>query len=116
MVNFRHISVIAASLVMLQIPSAADATSNDKVLAVDKLKHFGISAFISSSSGFVLHNHFRQDTPDAAMIGFTISLGLGGIKEIIDKKSPGQRSSWKDLIADFLGAAAGAALFVGLTD
>jgi uncharacterized protein YfiM (DUF2279 family) len=87
----------------------------DSFTGKDKFQHFAISAAMTAATGFVLHNHFKTNRDNAIAIGFTASFTLGGIKELIDKKTPGEQSSWKDLAADFVGCAAGAAILTGAT-
>jgi uncharacterized protein YfiM (DUF2279 family) len=90
------------------IARAEQDSKKDTFTGKDKLEHFTVSAIITSATGFVLHNHFKTNRDTAIAVGFTTSISIGGIKELIDKKTPGEQSSWKDLIADFAGCAAGA--------
>jgi uncharacterized protein YfiM (DUF2279 family) len=103
--------LVICSVIYMLIPEnllAGEQPKNDSFMGIDKLEHFAMSAAITSSTGFVLHNHFGTKRDDAITIGFGVSFGLGGLKEIVDKKTPGEQSSWKDLVADFIGCAAGA--------
>lgn len=114
---FGGLSVVIV-LVQLAAGSAAEAkiadSSADRWLGSDKLRHAAISVFLSVSTGFVAKNHFRNDRDSAAAAGFCISLSLGGLKEAIDAGRPGEHSSWKDLAADFCGAAIGVVLILSL--
>jgi putative lipoprotein len=81
--------------------------TSDRWLARDKLEHFGVSAFLSVLSYRVYHDFYNKDKESSLCFscGLTFSLGLG--KEIYDKKKPGGKFSYKDLVADILGLAAG---------
>lgn len=113
--HFKLISAIAALAVLsgYQTVSAGQAET-DSFLGKDKLEHFAISAAMTASTAFVLHNHFKTKKDDAIVIGFLASFSLGGVKELVDKRIPGEKSSWKDLVADFIGCAAGA-IIIGET-
>jgi len=86
----------------------AESGGKDSFTGKDKLEHFAISAAMTASTAFVIHNHFQTKRDNAIIFGFSASLSLGGIKELIDKRVPGEQSSWKDLVADIIGCAAGA--------
>jgi uncharacterized protein YfiM (DUF2279 family) len=82
-------------------------TISDRWLAWDKLEHFGVSAFLSTFSYEVYHDFYNNNEESSLCFscGLTFSLGLG--KEICDDKRPEGRFSYKDLVADVLGIAAG---------
>lgn len=107
----KAIFIIAFVLILFGRQSVlAESGKRDSFTGKDKLEHFAISAAMTASTAFVLHNHFQTRRDDSIVIGFTASLSLGGIKELIDKRTPGEQSSWKDLMADIIGCAAGAIL------
>jgi uncharacterized protein YfiM (DUF2279 family) len=113
-----NLTLAVISLMILLLASltvAEEIPKPDSFTGRDKLEHFAVSAIITSATGFVLHNHFKTNRNDAIVIGFTTSFGLGGIKELIDRKIPGEQSSWKDLVADFAGCAAGALILAKAT-
>jgi len=86
----------------------------DTWLGRDKLEHFGVTAAMAAAAGFVAYNHFDVSHDDAVAVGFGVSLGLGGLKEIVDANVPGGQPSAKDIVADLLGALAGAALLAAI--
>ncbi len=92
----------------------AESGKTDSIVGKDKFEHFTVSAAIVSSTAFVFHNHFQTKRDDAIVIGFSAGLSLGGIKELIDKRTPGEQSSWKDLVADIIGCAVGAIVIRGV--
>ena len=87
----------------------AAVTRPDGWFAVDKIKHFFMSAFIESVSYSALQAAgVRHRAAMTGAIGITIGLGIG--REIHDKRTPGNIFSVRDLTWDALGAGAGAAL------
>lgn len=104
--------VITAILMLLTLSSCALAgeTGDDKWFAADKLKHFGYSAFLSGGTFTVARKHFDCSRNESFAFSIGITISLGGAKEIIDSRAPGQTSSYKDLIWDIAGAAVGAFL------
>jgi uncharacterized protein YfiM (DUF2279 family) len=84
---------------------------NDKFIAKDKALHFICSAAIVGLSFHSTYNQLGYDKDDSRI--FSISLtGLIGIgKEIMDSKKKPSSSSWRDLLADAVGIAAGVLIF-----
>lgn len=72
----------------------------DKV-GTDKVIHAETCALISVMATRCAHN---------AAIGFTVSLGIGVLKELYDVIT-GEEPDWKDVAADAVGAVLGATLF-----
>jgi putative lipoprotein len=87
---------------------SSDATkANDRWWAKDKLQHLGISAFLSGVS-YDISRRFYRNTEESSIyvsVSFTLTMGLG--KEFYDRRSPGGRFSFKDLVADLTGIALG---------
>lgn len=107
--SITKILIIAAILIFTGPQTIlAESGKSDSFSGKDKLEHFAISAAMTASTAFVFHNHFQTKRDNAIIIGFSASLSLGGIKELIDKRTPGEQSSWKDLVADIVGCSAGA--------
>lgn len=107
--SLKAIFIIALVLILFGQQSVlAESGEKDSFTGKDKIEHFAISAAMTASTAFVLHNHFQTKRDNAIVFGFSTSLSLGGIKELIDKRIPGEQSSWKDLVADIIGCAAGA--------
>src|ERR1700731_3520435 len=93
-------------------PAVAGPTVDDipdSWFAIDKVKHFFMSAFIESVSYSALqaaHANYRPAL--AGAIGITAAFGLG--KEIHDYRNPKNHFSIKDLSWDAIGAGAGVVL------
>ena len=81
--------------------------TSDKWLAPDKLEHFGVSAYLSALSYEIYHRFYNNGEKSSLYFscGLTFSFGLG--KEIHDQRRPDGEFSYKDLVADVLGIAAG---------
>lgn len=92
------------------ISLASNQYEDDKFVASDKLQHALVSAMMVCGTGFVAHNHFQATRNESLAIGVGFSLSVGGLKEILDARIPGEQSSWKDFTADLLGSLAGAAI------
>lgn len=71
----------------------------DKV-GTDKVIHAETCALISAMATRCAHN---------AAIGFTVALGIGVLKELYDVII-GEEPDWKDVVADAVGAVAGAVM------
>jgi putative lipoprotein len=81
----------------------------DSWFAIDKVKHFFMSAFIESLSYSALQAAHASHRPAlAGAIGITAAFGLG--KEIHDYRNPKNHFSIKDLSWDAIGAGAGVVL------
>ena len=91
--------------------------SKDKWLGNDKITHavvcFTIAGFTVGTARTMLHN-----TKEGSFtIGISVPLGIGLLKEGYDMKHPKKhRASFKDLAADCIGAAIGAALTIAVTN
>ena len=87
-------------------PGSRIATTDDW-LAKDKFDHFSVSAFLVGFGYFAAHKELQQSEPSAQNIAFAFSLTLGLGKECYDKLSQKGTPSYKDFIANILGAATG---------
>ena len=96
---------LAANLVYGQ----AAVVRRDSWFAMDKLKHFFMSAFIESVSYSALQA-MRVDHRAAMGGAIGITLGLGVARELHDRRVPGNIFSVRDLTWDALGTGAGAVL------
>lgn len=79
---------------------------DDKWLAMDKLKHFSTSFYMTTTACYG-QNHVFDVPSDKAHVkaaGLTISLGV--LKEIRDSRQKNNFFSWRDLVADILGTSA----------
>lgn len=86
--------------------SLSVAKTSDRWLGVDKAHHFTTSAVLTGLSYYMARQEagLTESRASQVAVGFSLSLGIG--KECYDKKYKG-RSSFKDIIADILGVAAG---------
>ena len=86
---------------------------NDKWFAADKFKHFSLSALYAGGITLVANRHFDLGEEKSVSVGIGVTISLGAVKEIADRKRPEETSSIKDLIWDIAGAVTGA-LVVGM--
>jgi uncharacterized protein YfiM (DUF2279 family) len=84
------------------------STRRDEWFANDKLKHFA-SSFLIGVATYSVARWGNASKDDASIIGFSLSSTCGIVKEISDEA---RRNNWsyKDLVWDFIGGAAGVAL------
>jgi len=88
---------------------AQAAVTRDSWFGIDKIKHFFISAFIESVSYSALQAaRVQRKSALAGAIG--VSAAFGVAREVHDKRTPGNRFSYKDLSWDALGITAGAVM------
>lgn len=66
-------------------------------IVVDKIAHFAVSAFLVLATGRFIH----------WAISVCVGLAFGLAKELLDKDF-----NWKDLLADAVGVAVGAAILL----
>ncbi|HMP97045.1 MAG TPA: hypothetical protein PKA51_09005 [Kiritimatiellia bacterium] len=86
----------------------------DDAWGADKRKHFVASALIGAGATAVAAQ--RNDTGDAAAMGFSVALAAGLAKEGYDLYGKQTCWSWKDLVWDVLGASVGVSLAAWATD
>ena len=95
---------LAVNVVCAQV-----AATRDSWFGIDKIKHFFISAFIESVSYSALQAaRVQRKSALAGAIG--VSAAFGVAREVHDKRTPGNRFSYKDLSWDALGITAGAVM------
>lgn len=81
----------------------------DPWFGIDKVKHFFMSAFITSVSYSALQlARANHRSAVAGAVGFSMAVGVG--REVHDMRVPGNLFSVRDLTWDAIGTAAGAAL------
>lgn len=87
---------------------------SDKWFAMDKFLHFTASAGITGLSYHCYHCQFKN--PEKNSIYFSVTFaGASGIgKELFDLKYRKTGWSWKDIVVDAAGIAAGYFLFIKL--
>ena len=98
---------------LLFLPCLAQTTDkslkdNDRWFARDKIEHFSLSAFYAASTAKVAHRHFEMSKERSLVIGVSVTVSLGVLKEGIDFKTRKGISSKKDFIWDLAGALTGA--------
>ena len=99
---------------LLAVPPVGEiikSKPDDEWFAMDKLKHFSTSFYLTTTLFYSQNRIFdlKTDQANRNAAGLTISLGL--LKEIRDLKQKENYFSWRDLVADILGAGA-AILFI----
>lgn len=102
------ISLILLIVLLISVPLTASPNDPDRWLAKDKFEHFGLSAFYSTGIAKVAHRHFEIDRDRSILIGATITISLGALKEGADYKFHKGRASYKDFIWDIAGTIVGA--------
>lgn len=98
---------IAGLCLALNLIYAQAAVVRDSWFGIDKIKHFFISAFIESVSYSALQAA-RVNHRTALNGAIGVSAAVGVARELHDKRTPGNRFSYKDLAWDALGIGAGA--------
>ena len=121
--KLENLGIIITLIFLAQVCSGGTltgdslTTSKDKWLGNDKITHavvcFTMAGFTVGTARTMLHN-----TKDGSFtIGISVPLGIGLLKEWYDMKHPKKhRASFKDLAADCIGAAIGAALTIAVTN
>jgi len=99
--------IIALSILLFADIAAADDSRKDAWFGKDKFQHFTVSAFYSGGTAIIAHRHFDMNDNDSIVFGATITISLGGAKEIYDHSKPDETSSVKDFIWDIGGALVG---------
>jgi uncharacterized protein YfiM (DUF2279 family) len=78
----------------------------DKWLALDKLKHFSTSFYLTTTAFYGQNRILDEKSGTAHFKSATLTISLGILKEIRDSRQKGNIFSWRDLAADALGAGA----------
>lgn len=79
--------------------------SDDYWFAHDKMQHFSTSTFIFVTNYYYQQKYRDINEPINSSYGISLTFGIG--KEILDYKGSKHYFSFKDLIVDFAGTAAG---------
>jgi len=98
---------IALSISLLADIAAADNSRKDAWFGKDKFQHFAVSTFYSGGTAIIAHRHLDMTKYESIVFGATVTISLGGAKEIYDHSKPDETSSIKDFIWDIGGALAG---------
>ncbi len=83
---------------------------SDSFWGADKAQHFMGSLMSTVLVHQILHRSCKRDFRSSRNIAIGFSFSLGILKEIRDSRQPGNHFSWKDLLADVAGIAAGVVL------
>jgi uncharacterized protein YfiM (DUF2279 family) len=84
--------------------------SPDAWLARDKAQHFIVSFLMTGAAGYAARTRWNWNRPESVKWSVGLTLSLGVMKELRDRRHPGSRASLKDLTADVLGIASGVLL------
>ena len=114
MIRFRRLAVavflgvfLASNALVAQ--GVQKSSHPDPWFGIDKVKHFFMSAFITSVSYSALQAaRVSHRSAMSGAIGISMAAGLG--REIHDMRVPGNIFSVRDLTWDAIGTAAGAVL------
>ena len=97
------------SLFGIGILSSGCATmywGDDSWVGQDKLYHFAAGSVIGAGTTLALKRN-GVDRKTAPVFGITVSVGIGAGKEWYDENVEGTFWSWKDMVWDAVGGAAG---------
>jgi putative lipoprotein len=109
MPSFRS---VLASVLALPVLCAARPASADDWFGTDKALHFGVSVALAGS-GYAIGTQLFEKRSSALIFGGSISIALGGGKELYDATGRGD-PSWKDFTWDVVGTAVGLGLGYGI--
>lgn len=100
---------IASLCLAVNLVLAQHAVVRDRWFGADKIKHFFVSAFIESVAfSLAQAAGANRSTALASGIGAAAVVGVG--REIHDRRKPGNRFSYRDLVWDAAGAGSAALL------
>lgn len=105
-----RITLISFVVIFLTQISSADNNKKDSWLGKDKFQHFAVSAFYSGGISIVGNRHFDMTRDNSIILGASVTISLGGAKEIYDRSRPEETSSIKDFIWDIGGTLVGAVI------
>jgi uncharacterized protein YfiM (DUF2279 family) len=109
---------LAAALAALPAPAAvAQAPDSSAVVrrgdpwfGTDKARHFTASFILTGAVSRTLHVRGRESRNRSLAAGIGCTVSLGGLKEILDRRTGRGQASWKDMAANLLGVGCGALL------
>ena len=79
----------------------------DRFLAPDKAKHFTASLISTVFFYKLFEDGLNLNEREGKIYSLSVTIGLGLSKEFYDRSRPNNYFSWKDLLADIAGIAAG---------
>ena len=104
---YRFTKCMVLTGCLLTSGCASLTTGRDPWLGRDKGQHFAAAFLISAGGGSMLRQN-GMDASDAGFAGFGVALSMGLGKEWYDRSVRRSFWSWRDLVWDVAGAAAGA--------
>ena len=116
MIRAALLLVLLAAAASAQIPPPSAPPDSvrgvpDAWFARDKAMHAGLSFALAAGGGLALRHGLDARTQDAAPFAIGTTLALGVVKEVNDERRVGGSGfSWRDLVADAVGALLGAAV------
>ena len=106
----RDIVMIGTNVVFILIVSVVSGCSsyryNDHLFGPDKVYHFAAAGVIGACTTAAAVSNGASDS-DAPVIGVSVAVGVGAGKEFYDLTVKETYWSWKDMLWDLLGGAAG---------
>lgn len=99
---------IPPALALAFLLGCASPRGSDPLFAHDKYLHFFICAGMAAGAALAVEDHQPDDMTWTIALSVPLGVGLG--KEVYDREIKGTFFSWRDLLWDALGAAAGAAV------
>jgi uncharacterized protein YfiM (DUF2279 family) len=94
--------------VLLLVLAGSALADTDSFFGEDKAKHFLVSACMTGmlSYAFALNQNLKVDKPLVAACSITLSMGV--LKELRDRREKDNHFCFKDLLWDAIGVSAGA--------
>ncbi len=104
--KFLCIWVIIVGTTYVVSGCTASTANHDAWFGEDKFLHFSAAAVIGAGSGVVARN-IGTSRSEASVLGVSVAIGAGAIKELYDKWINQRYWSWKDIFWDTVGGIAG---------
>lgn len=111
--GFISFYLLTAALFLSAVPAAADdrAAAEDPWLGRDKASHLALSLSIAGFGYHLARMEAGQERGAARAASFGTTVALGLAKELWDRRRPGGRFSYKDVLFDLAGAGLALAVF-----
>lgn len=116
MIRAALLALLLAAPAAAQVPPPGAPPDSVRVLhdawlARDKALHAGVSFGLAAGGALALRHAMDARAGDAASLAAGTALAIGVVKEVHDARRPrGSGFSWRDLVADAVGALLGAAV------
>ena len=103
----RNSAIIGINLVLILIVSGCSSYRyNDHLFGPDKVYHFAVAGVIGACTTAVVVRNGASDS-DAPVIGVSVAMAIGAGKEFYDLSVKETYWSWKDMLWNLFGGAAG---------